>query len=216
MSTPAARHRRAGIADRRWGPDTGRGDPAVVGTGVVQDGDLVRPDGDRPARPATVRHRIPRGHPPGRSGAPAHRVAARASPSRRSRSAGSCSPARRTIRSTTRSAWSTVAWSARWPTPSSDAPSRPPCRSVRPTRRSTWSVSYLRPVTSGSVLRATGTVTKPGRRVGFAAAEIVDGDGHGRSPRRRAAAWSWRCPPGPSPADPSAAGPTDRPPSYCR
>ena len=39
------------------------------------------------------------------------------------------------------------------------------------------SVSYLRPVTNGSVLRATGTVTKPGRRVGFAAAEIVDGTG---------------------------------------
>ncbi len=39
------------------------------------------------------------------------------------------------------------------------------------------SVSYLRRVTSGSVLRATGTVTKPGRRVGFAAAEIVDGTG---------------------------------------
>jgi len=38
-------------------------------------------------------------------------------------------------------------------------------------------VSYLRPVTSGSELRATGTVTKPGRRVGFAAAEIVDGTG---------------------------------------
>ncbi len=39
------------------------------------------------------------------------------------------------------------------------------------------SVSYLRPVTSGSVLYATGTVTKPGRRVGFASADIVDGSG---------------------------------------
>jgi uncharacterized protein (TIGR00369 family) len=38
-------------------------------------------------------------------------------------------------------------------------------------------VSYLRPVTSGSVLQATGTVTKPGRRVGFAQAEIIDGTG---------------------------------------
>lgn len=38
------------------------------------------------------------------------------------------------------------------------------------------SVSYLRPVTGSSgVLRATGRVTKPGRRVAFAAADIVDG-----------------------------------------
>jgi len=37
-------------------------------------------------------------------------------------------------------------------------------------------VSYLRPVTTDSgVLRAIGEVTKPGRRVGFAAAEIRDG-----------------------------------------
>ena len=37
-------------------------------------------------------------------------------------------------------------------------------------------VSYLRPVTGTSgVLRATGRVTKPGRRVAFAAADIVDG-----------------------------------------
>jgi len=37
-------------------------------------------------------------------------------------------------------------------------------------------VSYLRPVTSESgVLRATGQVTKRGRRVAFATAEIVDG-----------------------------------------
>jgi uncharacterized protein (TIGR00369 family) len=36
-------------------------------------------------------------------------------------------------------------------------------------------VSYLRPVTKGSgVLRATGRVTKPGRRVAYCAAEIVD------------------------------------------
>ena len=40
------------------------------------------------------------------------------------------------------------------------------------------SVSYLRPVTSASgVLRATGVVTKPGRRVAFAGAEIVDESG---------------------------------------
>jgi uncharacterized protein (TIGR00369 family) len=40
------------------------------------------------------------------------------------------------------------------------------------------SVSYLRPVTSESgALRATGRVTKRGRRVAFAAAEIVDGEG---------------------------------------
>ncbi len=40
------------------------------------------------------------------------------------------------------------------------------------------SVSYLRPVTSQSgVLRATGAVTKRGRRVAFATAEIVDGTG---------------------------------------
>ena len=39
-------------------------------------------------------------------------------------------------------------------------------------------VSYLRPVTSDSgQLRATGRVTKPGRRVAFAEAEIVDGAG---------------------------------------
>jgi uncharacterized protein (TIGR00369 family) len=39
-------------------------------------------------------------------------------------------------------------------------------------------VSYLRPVTVGSgVLRATGLVTKPGRRVAFSSAEIVDGAG---------------------------------------
>ena len=39
-------------------------------------------------------------------------------------------------------------------------------------------VSYLRPVTSESgVLRATGRVTKRGRRVAFATAEIVDGAG---------------------------------------
>ncbi len=39
-------------------------------------------------------------------------------------------------------------------------------------------VSYLRPVTSSSgVLRATGVVTKPGRRVAFATAEIADGAG---------------------------------------
>ncbi len=37
-------------------------------------------------------------------------------------------------------------------------------------------VSYLRPVTSTSgVLRAEGRVTKPGRRVAFASAEIFDG-----------------------------------------
>jgi uncharacterized protein (TIGR00369 family) len=36
-------------------------------------------------------------------------------------------------------------------------------------------VSYLRPVTRDSgALRATGLVTKPGRRVAFATAEIVD------------------------------------------
>jgi uncharacterized protein (TIGR00369 family) len=40
------------------------------------------------------------------------------------------------------------------------------------------SVNYLRPVTSGSgVLRATGLVTKRGKRVAFATAEIVDGAG---------------------------------------
>ena len=40
------------------------------------------------------------------------------------------------------------------------------------------SVSYLRPVTSaGGALWATGRVTKPGRRVAFAEAEIVDGGG---------------------------------------
>ena len=39
-------------------------------------------------------------------------------------------------------------------------------------------VSYLRPVTSSSgMLRATGTVTKPGRRVAFATADIHDGSG---------------------------------------
>jgi uncharacterized protein (TIGR00369 family) len=39
-------------------------------------------------------------------------------------------------------------------------------------------VSYLRAVSAGSgVLRATGVVTKPGRRVAFARAEIVDGAG---------------------------------------
>lgn len=39
-------------------------------------------------------------------------------------------------------------------------------------------VSYLRPVTSESgVLRATGAVTKRGRRVAFATAEVVDGSG---------------------------------------
>jgi len=39
-------------------------------------------------------------------------------------------------------------------------------------------VSYLRPVTSASgVLVATGVVTKSGRRVAFASAEIVDGAG---------------------------------------
>ena len=37
-------------------------------------------------------------------------------------------------------------------------------------------VSYLRPVTAHSgTLRATGTVTKRGRRVAFATAEVVDG-----------------------------------------
>jgi uncharacterized protein (TIGR00369 family) len=36
-------------------------------------------------------------------------------------------------------------------------------------------VSYLRPVTvSSGALRATGLVTKPGRRVAFSTAEIVD------------------------------------------
>jgi uncharacterized protein (TIGR00369 family) len=36
-------------------------------------------------------------------------------------------------------------------------------------------VSYLRPVTADSgVLRATGRVTKPGRRVAYSTAEIVD------------------------------------------
>jgi uncharacterized protein (TIGR00369 family) len=40
------------------------------------------------------------------------------------------------------------------------------------------SVSYLRPVTGASgALRSTGRVTKPGRRVAFAEAEIVDGAG---------------------------------------
>ena len=40
------------------------------------------------------------------------------------------------------------------------------------------SVNYLRPVTSNSgVLRAVGRVTKPGRRVAFATAEIRDGKG---------------------------------------
>jgi uncharacterized protein (TIGR00369 family) len=39
-------------------------------------------------------------------------------------------------------------------------------------------VSYTRPVTSASgTLRAVGTVVKPGRRVAFSRAEIVDGDG---------------------------------------
>jgi uncharacterized protein (TIGR00369 family) len=39
-------------------------------------------------------------------------------------------------------------------------------------------VSYLRPVLAdGTALRATGRVTKPGRRVAFANAEIVDGAG---------------------------------------
>lgn len=39
-------------------------------------------------------------------------------------------------------------------------------------------VSYLRPVTvSSGLLRATGRVTKPGRQVAFAAAEIVDAGG---------------------------------------
>jgi uncharacterized protein (TIGR00369 family) len=39
-------------------------------------------------------------------------------------------------------------------------------------------VSYLRPVTVDSGrLRAIGTVTKPGRRVAFAAAEVLDGRG---------------------------------------
>jgi uncharacterized protein (TIGR00369 family) len=39
-------------------------------------------------------------------------------------------------------------------------------------------VSFLRPVTTDSgVLRATGLVTKRGRRVAFSAAEIVDGAG---------------------------------------
>ena len=37
-------------------------------------------------------------------------------------------------------------------------------------------VSYLRPVTTDSgLLRATGLITKPGRRVAFSSAEIVDG-----------------------------------------
>jgi uncharacterized protein (TIGR00369 family) len=40
------------------------------------------------------------------------------------------------------------------------------------------SVSYLRPVTKDTgLLRATGTVTKPGRRVAFASAEIASTDG---------------------------------------
>ncbi|MGD0054178.1 MAG: PaaI family thioesterase [Acidimicrobiales bacterium] len=40
------------------------------------------------------------------------------------------------------------------------------------------SVSYLRPVRAGAkALIATGRVTKPGRRVAFASAEIVDGSG---------------------------------------
>ena len=44
-------------------------------------------------------------------------------------------------------------------------------------------VQYLRPVTSDSgVLRATGRVTKRGRRVAFATAEVVDG---GRAGGRR-------------------------------
>jgi uncharacterized protein (TIGR00369 family) len=39
-------------------------------------------------------------------------------------------------------------------------------------------VSYLRPVTVDSGrLRAIGTVTKPGRRVAYAAAEVLDGSG---------------------------------------
>jgi uncharacterized protein (TIGR00369 family) len=39
-------------------------------------------------------------------------------------------------------------------------------------------VSYLRPVTRDSgLLRATGRVTKRGRRVAFATAEVEDGDG---------------------------------------
>ena len=39
-------------------------------------------------------------------------------------------------------------------------------------------VSYLRPVTGTSgVLRATGRVTRPGRRVAFATADFVDGTG---------------------------------------
>ena len=39
-------------------------------------------------------------------------------------------------------------------------------------------VSYLRPVTAGSgPLRATGTLTKAGRRVAFCRAEIADGRG---------------------------------------
>jgi len=39
-------------------------------------------------------------------------------------------------------------------------------------------VSYLRAVTADSgTLRATGTITRPGRRVAFASAEIVDGSG---------------------------------------
>jgi uncharacterized protein (TIGR00369 family) len=39
-------------------------------------------------------------------------------------------------------------------------------------------VSYLRPVTRDSgILRAIGTLTKPGRRVAFASAEILDGRG---------------------------------------
>jgi uncharacterized protein (TIGR00369 family) len=39
-------------------------------------------------------------------------------------------------------------------------------------------VSYLRPITlASSPIRATGLVTKPGRRVAFARAEIVDAEG---------------------------------------
>jgi uncharacterized protein (TIGR00369 family) len=39
-------------------------------------------------------------------------------------------------------------------------------------------VSYLRAVTADSgTLRATGTITRPGRRVAFGSAEIVDGSG---------------------------------------
>jgi uncharacterized protein (TIGR00369 family) len=39
-------------------------------------------------------------------------------------------------------------------------------------------MSYLRAVTQDSgVLRATGIVTKPGRRVAFASAEVIDGSG---------------------------------------